>query len=119
MIKAKFPALLLVAVLVSANSSHAQESPARPLHDGVAKAASQIAREPSHRSPGEPQQHGWARRHPVILGALVGLGTGLVIDAKNCGASSDYTCGKLGVYLGGVGAGIGAGVGALVELATR
>jgi hypothetical protein len=119
MIRVKLPALLLIAVLAGANTLHAQESLDRPLQDGVAKAASQIAREPSRQSPDEPHQHGWASRHPVLLGAMIGLGLGLVTNAKTCGGSSDYTCTRLGLYLGGTGAGIGAGVGALVALATR
>ncbi|HEY1909877.1 MAG TPA: hypothetical protein VGG73_03060 [Vicinamibacterales bacterium] len=118
MISLKIPALFVVAALMSANTLHAQESLVHPVHDSVAQAASRIAREPS-KQPGERHQRGWASRHPVLLGALVGLGLGLVADAKTCRASSDYTCRRLGVYLGGVGAGVGAGVGGLVALATQ
>jgi len=67
----------------------------------------------------------WPGRHPVLLGALVGLGAGIAFtaataDANNgCRRSSDYPCGQVALVLGGLGAGIGAGVGGIVALVRR
>ena len=59
-------------------------------------------------------------RHPVLLGALVGLGAGLAFTAgTGCAHSSDYTCGEFSLWFGGLGAGIGAGVGGIVALVRR
>lgn len=38
--------------------------------------------------PHSPASESWIQRHPVLLGALVGASTGLVIEHKNCGLSS-------------------------------
>lgn len=35
-----------------------------------------------------PPQDGWARRHPVLLGSMIGLGTGLFVEGSGCGLSS-------------------------------
>jgi hypothetical protein len=71
-------------------------------------------------TPHRPQrQRNWAGRHPVLLGTLIGLGSGLAVGATQCGGSSDYTCAQLAGFFGGIGAGLGAGVGGVVAIASR
>jgi hypothetical protein len=44
------------------------------------------ARQP--QSPAAPRRENWSQRHPVLLGALIGAGTGLIVEHSNCGLSS-------------------------------
>lgn len=92
-----------------------------PLRDRVKQEAIRLANSPSSGSvaQGAPPQRSWAGRHPVLLGTLIGLGTGLAVNYPTCRKSSDYTCTQLGLVLGGIGAGVGAGVGGVVAIALR
>ena len=63
----------------------------------------------------QPPQRSWAKRHPALLGALIGLGTGFgvaFLAAEDCGGSGDagYCAGYLALY-SGIGVGVGSAVG--------
>ena len=92
-----------------------------PLRESVEKEAGRLAsaRPPGSTTAAPQRQRNWARRHPVLLGTLTGLGVGLAINAAKCGGSSDYTCAGLAAFFGGIGAGIGAGVGGVVAIVSR
>jgi hypothetical protein len=66
----------------------------------------------------------WAGRHPVLLGALIGLGVGVSADAIQCVAPESGDNGlpcdaRVAAFFGGLFAGIGAGVGAVVAIFLR
>jgi hypothetical protein len=95
---------------------------ARPLRDGIRLEATRLAnaRLPQPATLATQRERSWPGQHPVFLGALIGLGTGLVLSARSeCRKSSDYTCGQYAGVLGGMGAGIGAGVGGVVGIFLR
>lgn len=58
------------------------------------------------------QQRGWVGRHPVLFGALVGVGPGVVFGEYELGRKGDMAHGPDML----IGAGIGAGTGSLVGL---
>jgi hypothetical protein len=74
------------------------------------------ANRPSRQA--SPPARSWARRHPVLLGALVGFGVGFGIGfaGGDDGVFDDFTGSASGVMLGGIGAGVGATIGALVNV---
>lgn len=93
-----------------------------PLRDGIRREAMRLAnaRVPQPAEPVTQPERSWPGQHPVFLGALIGLGTGLAVTATSaCRKSSDYTCGQYAAVLGGIGAGIGAGVGGVVAIFLR
>jgi hypothetical protein len=94
-----------------------------PLRDSIRLEATRLAntRVPDPAVQGSTQpERSWAGQHPVFLGTVIGLGTGLTLAAtSDCRKSSDYTCGQYAMVLGGIGAGIGAGVGGIVALFLR
>lgn len=62
-------------------------------------------------------QRSWAKRHPVVVGTLVGFGAGLgffVVACSDCD-SANPLYGPSALAMGGVGAGIGAAVGFAVS----
>jgi hypothetical protein len=66
--------------------------------------------------PQAPQPRGWAKRHPVLLGTLVGLGVGYAAGwAIGDGRIADWSNDMNSWVFGAVGAGVGAIVGRLVE----
>ena len=66
--------------------------------------------------PQAPQPRGWAKRHPVLLGTLVGLGVGYAAGwAIGDGSIGDWSNDMNSWVFGAVGAGVGAIVGRLVE----
>jgi hypothetical protein len=90
------------------------------VHDGVLREAARLASIGATEPVSSEPDRSWAGRHPVLLGALVGLGGGLAFTAgTDCAHSSDYTCRGLSLWFGGIGAGIGAGVGGVVSLVRR
>jgi len=65
--------------------------------------------------PPSSSQRSWARRHPALLGALIGLGVGVGLAAttEDCryAGNGDSFCGAyVGLY-GGIGAGLGSAIG--------
>jgi hypothetical protein len=92
----------------------------RPLSDGIREEAMRSAEAVGRAK--APQQAAprrrWAGRHPVLLGALIGLGAGLAVSAGE-GGSSDLSAGQVAAFLGGTGAGIGAAVGGIVGAVSR
>jgi hypothetical protein len=63
----------------------------------------------------------WMGRHPVLVGSLVGFGTGFLLGylPGDDVVFYDYTAEFNGLVLGGVGAGTGALVGAIVGAKTK
>jgi hypothetical protein len=117
-------------LMIIATSIPARAQPqGTPLRDAATREAIQLAITIGTVQPssGPARGHSWVARHPVLLGALVGLGAGFTIGAATCrypggeGSScSDYTFpgnARLlgGLTIGGLGAGIGAGVGAVIH----
>jgi hypothetical protein len=69
----------------------------------------------------QPAARTWVRRHPVVLGALIGTGAGALLGASGCWRQ---VCGDghgplLVAFGAGLGAGIGSGVGLTISIATR
>jgi hypothetical protein len=63
-----------------------------------------------------PQPRSWAKRHPVLLGTLVGLGAGYATGwAIGDGRIADWSDDMNSWVFGAVGAGVGAIVGRLVD----
>ena len=58
-----------------------------------------------------------ARRHPVLIGTLVGFGAGagLGVAVGQNGGIADWSAGFSGLVLGGIGAGVGAIIGRVLE----
>jgi hypothetical protein len=68
----------------------------------------------------QPEQRSWPGRHPVLFGALVGLGVGLGVEAAVIpGASGGEPHSVYLPMFGGVGAGTGALAGWIVSAARR
>ena len=68
----------------------------------------------------QPRERSWPGRHPVLFGALVGLGVGLGVESAVIPGESGGE--PHSVYLpifGGIGAGIGSLVGVIVSAARR
>ena len=66
--------------------------------------------------PQASQPRSWAKRHPVLLGTLIGLGVGYAAGwAVGDGQIADWSDDFNSWVFGGVGAGVGAVVGRLVE----
>jgi anti-sigma factor RsiW len=67
-----------------------------------------------------PRERSWPGRHPVLLGALVGLGTGLAVEAAVIpGASGGEPHSAYLPMFSCVGAGIGSFMGLFVSAARR
>lgn len=68
----------------------------------------------------QPRQRSWPGRHPVLFGALVGLGVGLGVEAAVIpGESGGEPHSAYLPMFGGLGAGIGSLVGLIVSAARR
>jgi len=66
------------------------------------------------------QKRSWPGRHPVLFGALLGLGIGLGVEAAVIpGASGGEPHSVYVPMFGGIGAGIGSLVGVVVSVARR
>jgi len=63
-------------------------------------------------APQEPKKS-WIGRHPLLFGALVGLGVGCVAGAAQVGGSEDTVANALDEFACPVVGGIGAGIGTL------
>ena len=120
-----FSLLLAPAAGLAAEPSGQPSS--TPIHDAVSRHAARLASaatrsvQPPSTTPNDTS---WPGRHPVLLGAVIGMGSGLIFTAatahnvNGCVKSSDYTCTQYSLVLGGSGAAIGAGIGGLVALAS-
>lgn len=73
-------------------------------------------------------ERSWAGRHPILLGALIGLGVGLGNEATQCVAGVQFVphsgeglpCdARVAAVVGGLSAAIGAGVGAVAAIFLR
>lgn len=118
-----FSLLLAPAAGLAAEPSRKRSS--TPIQDAVSRHAVRLASTAmrSVQPPSTtPDDTSWPGRHPVLLGAVIGMGGGLIFTAatahsvNGCVKSSDYTCTQYSVVLGGIGAAIGAGIGGLVAL---
>ena len=68
----------------------------------------------------QPRERSWPGRHPVLFGALVGVGTGLAVEAAVIpGASGGVPHSAYLPMFSCVGAGIGSLVGLVVSVARR
>lgn len=98
-------------------------TPPGPLQAAALRAVTRLAGEIDNaRSQQVPRQRDtWIGRHPVLFGALVGLGLGIGISAATLDESGnpDVTKGDYVLVFGLLGAGTGAGIGALVSFLTR
>jgi hypothetical protein len=126
--------VLLVFALTSPLAAQAPEKPEVAQHartpllasiDREAIRAGVVERSAiSHRTQSSVPQPSWARRHPVVLGAIAGAGIGAASSAVRwtelyCANGGDEDClfhGAQGVFFG---AGVGAGIGALIGLVAR
>ena len=91
-------------------------APATVLAGGIERAASREASWFRVTQVSTQPQRSWAARHPVLLGALIGFGSGFLIGylPGDDGVFDDFTAGFNGWVMGGIGAGAGAAVGAVV-----
>jgi hypothetical protein len=68
----------------------------------------------------QPRERTWAGRHPVLFGALVGLGVGVAVEAAVIpGASGGEPHSVYLPMFGGVGAGVGSLTGLIVSAVHR
>ena len=90
--------------------------PASVLAGGIERAAHREASRFRLRQVSTQPRRSWAARHPVLLGALIGFGSGFLIGytGGDDGVFDDFTAGFNGWVMGGIGAGAGATVGAVV-----
>ena len=83
------------------------------LPTGAPRAHSKILLLQTH----DGQSRGWAKRHPVLLGTLVGFGAGFGLGSAlgRNGGIADWSAGFSAWVFGGIGAGAGATIGRFVE----
>jgi hypothetical protein len=128
---------VLIAVLSIPAGGFAQTWPAPGDRDGTIRTQALqlrtgILRGSADREPGalaalrpaarqqRPAARKWPGRHPVLFGALVGLGVGLGVEAVVIpGASGGEPHGAYRPMFGTIGAGIGSLVGVIVSAARR
>jgi len=128
---------LLIFVFVTPTGGFAQTQPTNEGRDGtiripaiqfptgimreaVNRESVRLAALPPAFRQQQPQQRSWPGRHPVLFGALVGLGVGLVVEAAVIpGASGGEPHSAYLPMFGSYGAGIGALVGWIVSVARR
>ena len=133
----KLLAALLISVLITPTAGFAQTPPTGDDRDvavgipaihrpaGTLRAAVTpesvrfAARSPNLRQP-QARQRSWPGRHPVLCGALVGLGIGLGVEAAVIpGASGGEPHSVYVPMFGVIGAGIGTLAGLVVSAARR
>src|SRR5262245_24049662 len=89
----------------------AKETPVRAgrLVESGKKAVTRLVQNPGASAPVTTES--WPKRHPVVVGTLVGAGAGAVaMSAAFCGGNSGDICVPIAAPMG---AGLGAGIGAL------
>jgi len=130
----KIRVALLISVLIAPTTGLAQTAPTKAglagrirlpaiqLADGMMREAvnresTRWAAMPS-LSRQQSRDRSWAARHPVLCGALIGLGAGLAVEAAVIpGASGGEPHSAYLPLFGGMGAGIGSLVGLIVSAA--
>ena len=86
----------------------------------ISRESLQLAALPPAARQQQPRERSWPGRHPVLLGALVGLGTGLAVEAAVIpGESGGEPHSAYIPMFSCVGAGIGSLVGLIVSVARR
>jgi hypothetical protein len=117
---------LLISALMTPTSGFAQTASANDGSDGTLRTSVIQVSMPALPAGFQPQQQqqtqerGWVGRHPVLFGALVGLGVGLGVEAAVIpGESGGEPHSAYLPMFGGVGAGIGALAGLIVSAARR
>jgi hypothetical protein len=113
---------LLISVLATPTVGFAQtlQFPAGTIRDAVTRTSIRLAAVPPFLSQQQAQQRSWPGRHPVLFGALVGLGVGLVVEAAVIpGKSGGEPHSAYLPMFGGTGAGIGSLTGLIVSVARR
>ena len=128
---------LLISVLMTPTAGFAQTSPTNDGRDGtiglparqrptgtlraaVTRESIRFAALPPGLRHQQARQRSWPGRHPVLCGALVGLGVGLGVEAAVIpGASGGEPHSAYLPMFGGLGAGIGSLVGLIVSAARR
>jgi hypothetical protein len=114
----KVLALALFGFLAFPQESHAEGASTGWLHEAALQEAVRLGAMTRGASlaQAQPPQRSWASRHPVLMGALAGAGTGAGISALGCKLSGD-THGIVSCYVWvPIAAGVGGGVGAVIGL---
>jgi hypothetical protein len=103
---------LLRAVASGTHSAGAREA---LLSNSVPDARVYLVRRTAALQAAAQPRRNWVARHPVIVGAVAGFGTGFLVGylPGDDGVFDDFTAGFNGWVVGGIGAGIGASIGAL------
>ncbi len=105
-------ALLIVALFIPSGGF------AETLREAVNRESARLAALPAAVLQQQPRERSWPGRHPVLFGALVGLGAGIGVQAVVIpGASGGEPHGAYLPLFGGVGAGIGSLVGLIASAA--
>ena len=130
-------AALLISVLMTPAGSFAQTEPTNQgrvgairvqalefptgiSRDAVNRESARLAALPPALRQQQPRERSWPARHPVIFGALVGLGVGLAVEAAVIpGESGGEPHSAYLPIFGGLGAGIGSVVGLIVAAVRR
>lgn len=96
--------------------STAIQLPARSMRDRVDREQFRLAAVPPGARQQAAPQRSWRSRHPVLFGALVGLGGGLAVQAVVIpGASGGEPHTAYLPMFGGIGAGVGSLVGLIAS----
>ena len=94
--------------------------PTQMMHDSLNRESVRSTALPPGSRQQPPQKRSWPGRHPVLFGALLGLGAGLAIEAAVIpGASGGEPHSAYIPMFACTGAGIGALVGLIVSAARR
>jgi hypothetical protein len=117
-------AALVIAMVVMPAGLFAQTPPTIEDRIGIIRISRESLRfaalSPAVLQQQQLRERSWPGRHPVIFGALVGLGTGLAVEAAVIpGASGGEPHSAYLPMFSCLGAGIGSLVGLLVSVARR
>jgi hypothetical protein len=116
----KIQTALLILMLVTPTRAFAQTPPTNNRRNGTVREWIRLAALPAAVHQQQPRERSWPGRHPVLFGALVGLGTGLAVEAAVIpGESGGEPHSAYRPMFGSVGAGIGSLVGLIVSAARR
>ena len=116
----KIQIALLISMLVTPTGAFAQTLPTNDGRNGTIRESIRLAVLPPAVHQQQPRERSWPDRHPVLFGALVGLGTGLAVEAVVIpGKSGGEPHSAYLPMFSAVGAGIGSLVGLIVSVARR
>ena len=133
----KILVLLLISVLMTPTGGFAQtqltndgrdgtiritaiQFPTGIVREAVNRKSVRLAALPPALSQQQPRERSWPGRHPVLFGAVVGLGIGLGVEAAVIPGESGGEPHRVYIPIfGGMGAGIGSLVGLIVSAARR